>query len=39
MQKVILGVAVTPGYKIFIRRIFPIQDESDEATLKVVVSG
>jgi len=35
---VTFGTSVTMGYRIFIRRIFPIQNESDEKLEKLIVS-
>ena len=36
--KVTFGTNVTPGSRVFIRRIFPIQNESDDRLEKVVVT-
>jgi len=38
LNTVTFGTNVTPGSRVFIRRIFPIQDESDERLENVVVS-
>ena len=38
INKVTFGTNVTPGSRVFIRRIFPIQNESDERLEDVVVS-
>ena len=37
-NNVTFGTNVTPGARVFIRRIFPIQNESDERLEKVVVT-
>ena len=36
-RQVTFGTAVTPGARIFIRRIFPIQDENDEKMMQKVI--
>merc|ERR1712142_9237 len=38
LNKVTFGTNVTPGSRVFIRRIFPIQNESDDRLEDVVVS-
>ena len=37
-NQVTFGTNVTPGARIFIRRIFPIQNETDERLVKVLVT-
>jgi hypothetical protein len=36
-RQVTFGTKVTPGARIFIRRIFPIQDENDEKMMQKVI--
>jgi hypothetical protein len=36
-RQVTFGTPVTPGARIFIRRIFPIQDENDEKMMQKVI--